>query len=246
LTDFIIVLYYDRLVGNNLFVDLKWFKNYLMSPKIVDKKQKSKEIAQAALKLFSSKGYAATSVRQIATAASIGKGTVYEYFQAKEDIFIAAIMEWMSLFEVQLSERIKGIKDPAARFHAVAETNMEMVDSADPTDLRLSLEFLQHSMLEDGVLYKHRYLVKNMHAGIRKIVVDTLLDGIAKGVFRPEIASDAEKIAINLLAYIDGICLHSILSKNYFDLKEQINFYMQNLIREIQADSSKAGEQKYK
>ncbi|MBW1641588.1 MAG: TetR family transcriptional regulator C-terminal domain-containing protein, partial [Deltaproteobacteria bacterium] len=121
-----------------------------------------------------------------------------------------------------------------------------MVDSADPTDLRLSLEFLQHSMLEDGVLYKHRYLVKNMHAGIRKIVVDTLLDGIAKGVFRPEIASDAEKIAINLLAYIDGICLHSILSKNYFDLKEQINFYMQNLIREIQADSSKAGEQKYK
>jgi len=246
LTDFIIVLYYDRLVGNNLFVDLKWFKNYLMSPKIVDKKQKSKEIAQAALKLFSSKGYAATSVRQIATAASIGKGTVYEYFQAKEDIFIAAIMEWMSLFEVQLSERIKGIKDPAARFHAVAETNMEMVDSADPTDLRLSLEFLQHSMLEDGVLYKHRYLVKNMHAGIRKIVVDTLLDGIAKGVFRPEIASDAEKIAINLLAYIDGICLHSILSKNYFDLKEQINFYMQNLIREIQADSSQAGEQEYK
>jgi len=217
-----------------------------MSPKIVDKKQKSKKIAQAALRLFSLKGYSATSVGQIATAASIGKGTVYEYFQAKEDIFIAAIMEWMSLFEVQLSERIKGIKDPAARLHAVAETNMEMVDSADPTDLRLSLEFLQHSMLEDGVLYKHRYLVKDMHAGIRKIVVDTLLDGIAKGVFRPEIASDAEKIAINLLAYIDGICLHSILSKNYFDLKEQINFYMQNLIREIQADSSQAGEQEYK
>ncbi len=195
-----------------------------MSPKIVDKKQKSKEIAQAALKLFSSKGYAATSVEQIATAASIGKGTVYEYFQAKEDIFIAAIMEWMSFFEVQLSERIKGIEDPAARLHAVAETNMEMVDSADPTDLRLSMEFLQHSMLEDGVLYKHSYIVKDMHAGIRKIVVDILLDGIAKGVFRPEIASDAEKIAINLLAYIDGISLHSILSENYFRLKRANRF----------------------
>ncbi len=75
-----------------------------------------------------------------------------------------------------------------------------------------------------------------MHAGIRKIVVDILLDGIAKGVFRPEIASDAEKIAINFLAYIDGISLHSILSKNYFDLKEQIDFYMQNLIHEISAE----------
>ncbi|MBW2249875.1 MAG: hypothetical protein JRF60_04395, partial [Deltaproteobacteria bacterium] len=73
--------------------------------------------------------------------------------------------------------------------------------------------------------------------GIRKIVVDTLLDGISKGVFRSEIASDAEKIAINLLAYIDGISLHSILSKNYFDLKEQTDLYMQNLIHEISADS---------
>ncbi len=208
-----------------------------MSPKIVDKKQKKKEIAHAALKLFSQKGYAATSVGQIAKAASIGKGTVYEYFHAKEDIFIAAIMEWMSLFIVQLSERIKGIKDPTARLRAVAEINMELVDSADPTDLRLSLEFLRHSMLEDGVLYKHRYLVKDMHAGMRKIVVDTLLGGISKGVFRPEIARDAEKIAINLLAYIDGISLHSILSKNYFDLKEQIDLYMQNLIHEISSDS---------
>ena len=207
-----------------------------MSPKIVDKKQKSKEIAQAALKLFSLKGYAATSVGQIAKAASIGKGTVYEYFQAKEDIFIAAIMEWMAFFEVQLSERIKEIKDPAARLHAVAETNMELADPADPADLRLSLEFLQHSMLENGVLYKHRYLIKDMHAGMRKIVVDTLLDGISKGVFRSEIARDAEKIAINLLSYIDGISLHNILSKNYFNLKEQIDFYMKNLIHEISAE----------
>ncbi|MBW2564748.1 MAG: TetR/AcrR family transcriptional regulator [Deltaproteobacteria bacterium] len=208
-----------------------------MSPKIVDKKQKTKEIAHAALKLFSIKGYAATSVGQIAKAASIGKGTVYEYFDAKEDIFIAAIMEWMSFFVVQLSERIKEIKDPTARLYAVAETNMELVDPAAPTDLRLSLEFLRHTMLEDGVLYKHRYLVKDMHAGIRKIVVDTLLDGISKGIFRPEIARNAEKIAINLLAYIDGISLHSILSKNYFDLKEQIDLYIQNLIHEISADS---------
>jgi AcrR family transcriptional regulator len=208
-----------------------------MSPKIVDKKQKSKEIAQAALKLFSLKGYAATSVGQIAKTASIGKGTVYEYFQAKEDIFIAAIMEWMSFFIVQLSERIKGIKDPVARLNAFAETNMELVDPANPTDLRLSLEFLQHSMLEEGVLYKHRYLVKDMHAGIQKILVDTLLDGVSKGVFRPEIARDAEKIAINLLAYMDGISLHSILSKNYFNLKEQVDLYMHNLINEISVDS---------
>lgn len=207
-----------------------------MSPKIIDREQKSKEIAQAALKLFSSKGYAATSIGQIAKAASIGKGTVYEYFKAKEDIFVAAIMEWMAEFEIQISESLKGIKGPIRRLHAVAEMNMELINSADPITLGMSLEFLQQSLLENGVIFKRRYLMKEMHAGIRKIVVDILLDGISKGVFRPEIAKDAEKIAINLLAYLDGVCWHSILSENYFNLKEQINFYMQNLIHEISAE----------
>jgi len=216
-----------------------------MSPKIVDKKQKSKEISRAALKLFSLKGYAATSVGQIAKAASIGKGTVYEYFHTKKDIFIAAIMEWMSLILVHLSEHIKEIKDPVDRLRAIAKINTELVNSANPTDLRISLEFLRHSMVEDGVLYKHRYLIKDMLAGLRKIVVDTLLDGVSKGIFHPEIARDAEKIAINLLAYIDGISLHSVLSKNYFDLKEQINLYTQNLINEISVDSSPADTQEY-
>ncbi|MBT8350077.1 MAG: TetR/AcrR family transcriptional regulator [Deltaproteobacteria bacterium] len=219
------------------FYLLNTSKNYLMSPKIVDKKQKSKEISRAALKLFSLKGYAATSVGQIAKAASIGKGTVYEYFDTKKDIFIAAIMEWMSIILGHLSEHIKEIKDPVARLRAMAEINTELVNSVNPTDLRLSMEFLRHSMVEDGVLYQHRYLIKDMLAGLRKMVVDTLLDGVSKGIFHPEIARDAEKIAINLLAYIDGISLHSILSKNYFDLKEQINLYTQNLINEISVDS---------
>ena len=109
-----------------------------MSPKIVDKKQKSKEISRAALKLFSLKGYAATSVGQIAKAASIGKGTVYEYFDTKKDIFIAAIMEWMSLLRVHLSKRLKEIKDPVARLRAMAEINTELINSVNPTDLRLS------------------------------------------------------------------------------------------------------------
>ena len=70
-----------------------------MSPKFVDREAKTREIAGAALKLFAQKGFAATGVDQIAAAAKIGKGTIYEYFDTKADIFVAAVLEWMNQLE---------------------------------------------------------------------------------------------------------------------------------------------------
>jgi AcrR family transcriptional regulator len=202
-----------------------------MSPKYVDRKQKIRDIAQAALRLFSQKGFAATSVGRIAKLAGIGKGTIYEYFESKEEIFVAAISEWMTQFEMRLASCLVGIEDPVRRLQAIAQASKELCDPIDPTTARLFLEILQQSLTEGGVIFKRRYLMKELTAGMRRIVVDILLDGISKGVFRPDIARDAEKIAINFLAYLDGIGLHSMLSKNYFDLQVQIDFYLKNLLR---------------
>ncbi len=209
-----------------------------MAPKFVDKERKIKEIAQAALTLFSEKGYAATSVSQIAKAAGIGKGTIYEYFRTKADIFVAALWEWTARFEKRLAKHLEEIENPIERLHAIAEMNIELVDPWDPATAQLSLEFLQQSLLEDGILYKRRYLLKEMHTGQSRMVTDILLDGISKGFFRPEIARDVETIAINLLAYFDGVRLHSIVSENYFDLKKQTYFYLNNLIGSIQTAGS--------
>lgn len=48
-------------------------------------------ILDAALKLFSHKGYGATSVRDIAEAAGLSKGNVYHHFPDKETIFRALL-----------------------------------------------------------------------------------------------------------------------------------------------------------
>jgi AcrR family transcriptional regulator len=45
------------------------------------------QILDAALKLFSHRGYGATSVRDIAEAANVSKGNVYHHFPDKETIF---------------------------------------------------------------------------------------------------------------------------------------------------------------
>lgn len=44
-------------------------------------------IIEAAIQVFSSKGYHNTRMEEIATVAGIGKGTIYEYFDSKLQLF---------------------------------------------------------------------------------------------------------------------------------------------------------------
>ena len=58
----------------------------------VERSEKSRsQILDSALKLFSHKGYGATSVRDIAEEAGLSKGNVYHHFPDKEAIFRALI-----------------------------------------------------------------------------------------------------------------------------------------------------------
>ena len=104
-----------------------------MAPRHIDKAEKTGHIARTALALFSEKGYRATSVGQIAHAAGIGKGTVYDYFKTKEDIFIAAVMEWLAQFEDHLIARLDGLEDPIERLKAVAQMHMDLYGRSTAT-----------------------------------------------------------------------------------------------------------------
>ncbi|MEN6392180.1 MAG: helix-turn-helix domain-containing protein, partial [Syntrophomonas sp.] len=50
-------------------------------------KGKRELIIEAAIKVFSQKGYHNTRMEEIAQAAGIGKGTIYEYFESKLQLF---------------------------------------------------------------------------------------------------------------------------------------------------------------
>lgn len=60
-----------------------------------DKKQK---IMEAAVKLFSEKGYHATSIQQIADTLGIAKGSLYFYFNSKEDLLVYICKHYMNVF----------------------------------------------------------------------------------------------------------------------------------------------------
>ena len=60
----------------------------------------SRAILDSAYALFSSQGYAATSMRQVADGAGLALGSIYNHFPSKEDIFQAIILERHPFFQI--------------------------------------------------------------------------------------------------------------------------------------------------
>ncbi len=56
-------------------------------------KTKEQDIIEAAVRLFSEKGYTATSVDEIAKESGMAKASFYKFFQSKEDVLIATVKE---------------------------------------------------------------------------------------------------------------------------------------------------------
>jgi len=65
-----------------------------------------REILAAAIKAFGKKGFAATSVDDIAAAAKIAKGTLYLYFRSKEDIYATAVQQAIRQLQTVVAERV--------------------------------------------------------------------------------------------------------------------------------------------
>jgi AcrR family transcriptional regulator len=57
------------------------------------KEARPSEIVAAALHLFAERGFAATRLDDVAAAAEISKGTLYLYFENKEELFKAVVRE---------------------------------------------------------------------------------------------------------------------------------------------------------
>lgn len=69
------------------------------------------EIFSAALDLFSEKGYHNVSMHEIAEKAEFAIGTLYKFFENKEALYKALVMEQADKFHRALTEAIEGARD---------------------------------------------------------------------------------------------------------------------------------------
>lgn len=85
-------------------------------PKIIDNEARKQDIIQAAMKVFAQKGFANTKMADIADRAKIGNGTIYEYFENKDEIFEFVFTHFMESMELAVARSIFELTEPVEKF----------------------------------------------------------------------------------------------------------------------------------
>lgn len=80
-------------------------------------------VKNAALRLFTSKGYVATGIRDIAREADISSATLYHHVSNKEELLVAIIREGFELMTGSAQAALAGQRTPEARLAALVRNH---------------------------------------------------------------------------------------------------------------------------
>lgn len=97
-----------------------------------EKLRQRQEMLAAALDLFSQKGYYNVSMHEIAAQAEFSIGTLYKFFQNKEDLYKALVLEQCDKFEDALIQAIETPDDEIEKLRNYVRTRSERFRSNLP------------------------------------------------------------------------------------------------------------------
>ncbi len=93
------------------------------TPRTKEKEVRTAEIEQAARKVFLSRGFQAATIQEIAEQAGIAKGTVYLYYESKDDLYTALLLPNLEF----LSEKLNALLGEVER--EKLESGGELLDA---------------------------------------------------------------------------------------------------------------------
>ena len=195
--------------------------------------QKKQNIIAAAAQVFSQKGYAAAVMADIAVAAGIGKGTIYEYFDSKEDLFFAVFL-WLS--QEIMDKTSLGLADiqGSATQRLLALNRSLMRAGTEMSDaFSLVMEFWAASSTSQ---WKDRLkpAFRQAYQDYRTVVRSLLQEGIDRGEFRLDV--DPEKTAAVLVGAWDALFLQAWFDPD-FDPEAAAEHFIPIVIRGLSARS---------
>ena len=181
-------------------------------PIVVDKKKKQKEIIEAAIAIFSREGYHRTKIKDVADQAGVGKGTVYEYFDSKEDLFLRMCEYMYEQYHQSQKMSLEAFDDPQEQFRSLITRTIE--DAAKWTALIYLNIDVWSEMDRKGQEDKLRNTMIGMFDRMKEVVGGCIREGQEKGVFKD---FDTDRVTLILLAALDGLMFQLLLDKEMFD-----------------------------
>jgi len=145
-------------------------------------------IIEAATKVFAKKGFFNAKVSEIAREANVADGTIYIYFENKDDILISLFEEQMQVVLDNMTAQLAGEEDPAEKLRKFALTHLRLIQ--ENKDMA---EIIQVELRQSGKFVKEYRNEK--FARYLDVIGDILLEGQKRGVFKKSIIPGLAKRA---------------------------------------------------
>lgn len=195
---------------------------HIIMPRKEENKQlkdaKRERLIIAAVKVFAQKGFHATKMQDIADLADVGKGTLYEYFKTKDELFLAVYDKWMDDYEAAMSNAATAHLDPVHTADALIDTTIDFYEK-HAAHAAILLEFWAHALRSDDSHFLER--IREMKKKMADIGARVTQQLIRLKAFSEV---DVYSFARLELGISDGIFLQWILDGQAYSLHDAYKF----------------------
>jgi AcrR family transcriptional regulator len=132
-------------------------------------------ILEAASRVFARRPFHEVLIDSIAADAGIGKGTIYRYFETKDDLYFNTILHVLDTLKAELDAAVRGDMTATRRLEAIATVILRHF-----WDRRQLIEVFQR---EEHFAIRHEELASRRD-GFLRFVQEAILSGIERREFR--------------------------------------------------------------
>jgi len=151
-------------------------------------KEKYHKIIEAATKVFAKKGFFQAKVSEIAREAKIADGTIYIYFENKDDILISLFEEQMKSVIDNMVMRISEQDNPSKKLERFALAHLQLIEQNKDMAEIIQVEVRQSSKFMKE--YKNEKFAQYLD-----LIGDIIREGQEKKIFKKEVLPGVAKRA---------------------------------------------------
>jgi len=183
-------------------------------PSLLKKSDKRNRIINAALIVFSKDGFQNSKIEHIAKTADIGKGTLYEYFSSKEELFLQVFTNFKEFVLSKYWVVLNDGGDPLTKLERIAKISAEIC-----ADDKIQMRFLAQFSFECIIREKGNKvseLLNEYNEEIAALISGIVKEGIEEGLLKP---LDVEILSKNFTDTLFGMYMRYQLSDDKMNLE---------------------------
>jgi len=185
------------------------------------------QIIQAAMACFSRKGYTNTTMDDIVAESGLSKGTLYWYFNSKDDLFSSATAAFFEDFSQAALAGMEQFETATEKLRIGARIMVDLTRKAEGL-FGLFIEYwLQSEYREEG-----RRFWADMLVEYQATIVDIVEEGVRAGEFKPV---DAKALVWAIMAAYDGLAAYGMFLPN-LDVEQVSQVFVETLLHGLIAD----------